>query len=455
MSAARASALQVDLSRQAGGDPVAAPVPAAERITALDAVRGFALLGILLMNIVAWGMHLAAYDNPTVAGGATGLNLWMWTISHVLVEGKMRALFSMVFGAGIVLFTSRLEARGAGVAVADLYYRRTLWLMAFGVAHVYLLWIGEVLYPYALCALALFPFRNMRPRPLLAIAGSLMVLLSIVSVWSAHDSRTTRDKGLEAIRLEAEGKKLDEDRKSAKREYEDWLKMVQPGPDEIKKDTKGFGGGLLDVLAYRARLVWEYGHAYPYYSPWLLDVWAMMLAGMAFFKLGIIDGRRSNAFYLRLAVAAYVIGIGVNSFSAWNCIRTRWDPVLRGYFSTTYDLGRLAVSVGHMSLIVLMVRSGSLPSLSSRLAAVGRTAFSNYVLQSVICSLLFYGYGFGLYGKLQRYQLAYVVLPIWVVQLVVSPIWLRHFRFGPLEWCWRSLTYWKRQPFRIGPAEAI
>jgi len=441
--------------RAARDVPVAAPVPAAERIAALDAVRGFALLGILLMNIVAWGMHLAAYDNPTVAGGATGPNLWMWTISHVLVEGKMRALFSMVFGAGIVLFTSRLEARGAGLAVADLYYRRTLWLLAFGIAHVYLLWIGEVLYPYALCALALFPFRNLRPKPLLVIAGSLMALTSVYSVWTVHDSRTTRDKGLEAIRLEKEGKPLDAEQKSAKEEYDQWLKMVQPGPDEIAKDAKAFGGGLLDVLAYRAGLVWEYGHAYPYYSPWHWDVWAMMLAGMALFKLGIIDGSRSSAFYFRLSVAAYAIGIGVNLVSAWSCIRTQWDPVLRGYFSTTYDAGRLAVALGHMSLVILMVRSGSLPWLSSRLAAVGRTAFSNYVLQSVICSLLFYGYGFGLYGRLQRYQLLYVVLPIWVLQLLVSPIWLRHFRFGPLEWCWRSLTYWKRQPFRIEAARAV
>ena len=438
-----------------GGAPVAAPVSAAERIQALDAVRGFALLGILLMNIVAWAMHLAAYDNPTVAGGATGANLWMWTISHVLVEGKMRALFSMVFGAGIILFTSRLEARGAGVAVADLYYRRTLWLMAFGVAHVYLLWIGEILYPYALCGLALFPFRILRPRSLLVIAASLMLLMSAVSVWTVFDNRATRDKGIEAIRLEKEGQTLDKDRKTAKQEYEDWLEMVQPGPDDIKKDREAFGGGLLEVVGYRAGLVWEFAHSSPYYSPWQWDIWAMMLVGMALFKLGIIGGTRSNAFYLRLAVTAYAIGIGVNSLSAWNNIATRWDPVQRGHFSTTYDLGRLAVALGHMSLIILMVRIGSLSWLTSRLAAVGQVAFSNYVLQSVICSLLFYGYGFGLYGRLQRYELLYVVLPIWVVQLIVSPIWLRHFRFGPLEWCWRSLTYWKRQPFRIAPAPAV
>ncbi len=240
----------------------------------------------LLMNIVAWGMHFAAYDNPTATGGATGANLWMWTISHVLVEGKMRALFSMVFGAGIILFTSRLEARGAGVAVGDLYYRRTLWLMAFGIAHVYLLWIGEILYPYALCGLALFPFRTLRPRSLLVIAATLMMLMSAVSVWTVFDNRATRDEGLEAIRLEKAKKTLDEDQQSAKQEYEDWLKFVQPRPDDIKKDKEAFGGGLLDVVGYRAGLVWEFGHANPYYSPWNWDIWAMMLVGMASSSLG-------------------------------------------------------------------------------------------------------------------------------------------------------------------------
>jgi len=429
-------------------------VSAAERIQAIDAVRGFALLGILLMNIVAWAMHFAAYDDPTVAGGATGANLWMWTISHVLVEGKMRALFSMVFGAGIILFTSRLEARGAGVTAADLYYRRTLWLMAFGMVHVYLLWVGEILYPYALCGLALFPFRTLRPRSLLLIAAALMILMSGVSVWTVFDNRATRDEGLEAIRLEKEGKVLDEDQKSAKQDYEEWLEMVRPAPEDIEKDREGFGGGFLEVMVYRAGFVWDFVHANPYYSPWHWDIWAMMLVGMALFKLGIIGGTRSNRFYLWLAVTAGAIGVGVNAFSAWNYIVTRWDPVRRGYFSTTYDLGRLAVAVGYMSLIILMVRIDSLPWLTSRLAAVGRTAFSNYVLQSVICSTVFYGYGFGLYGRLQRYELMYVVVPIWVAQLIISPIWLRHFRFGPLEWCWRSLTYWKRQPFRIAPAAA-
>src|ERR1017187_8591267 len=139
----------------ASGRP--APVERGERISALDTLRGFALLGIFLMNIVAMGLFGAAYDDPTAAGGSTGANLWVWAVLHVIAEGKMRCLFSMVFGASVILLTSRLEARGTS---ADIYYRRTLWLLLIGILDAYLLWAGDILYPYALCGLALFPFRK-------------------------------------------------------------------------------------------------------------------------------------------------------------------------------------------------------------------------------------------------------------------------------------------------------
>ena len=135
----------------------------------MDALRGFALLGILLMNIVAMGMYGAAYNNPTITGGATGPNLWVWTAMHILAEGKMRCLFSLVFGASVILLMRRLGDRPEA---ADIYYRRTLWLLLFGIVHAYLLWGGDILYPYALCALALYPFRNLRAKTLI-IVGSI------------------------------------------------------------------------------------------------------------------------------------------------------------------------------------------------------------------------------------------------------------------------------------------
>src|ERR1022692_1429828 len=136
------------------------PITPEERINSLDTLRGFALLGILPANVLVFGMYFAAGNDPTVAGGATGLNLASWALFRILIEGKMRCLFSMVFGASMILLTSRVEAR-SGATAADIYYRRNLWLLLFGLAHAFLLFWGDILYPYALCALILFPFRKL------------------------------------------------------------------------------------------------------------------------------------------------------------------------------------------------------------------------------------------------------------------------------------------------------
>src|SRR5215470_11014770 len=150
------------------------PITRQERINSLDALRGFALLGILPANVLVFGMYLAAGNDPTVAGGATGLNLVSWALFRILIEGKMRALFSMVFGASMILLTSRTEERSGAGAAADIYYRRNLWLLLFGLAHAFLLFWGDILYPYALCALILFPFRKLSAKKLL-IVGVLCI----------------------------------------------------------------------------------------------------------------------------------------------------------------------------------------------------------------------------------------------------------------------------------------
>src|SRR6266446_3351724 len=153
-----------------------APVVREERIASIDVLRGFALLGILWMNVVAFALPGAAYADPTIAGGARGANLLFWLFSQILVEGKMRTLFSMLFGAGVILFTSRAEARGAESRIGDLYYRRTLWLIAFGLLHAYFIWSGDILYGYGVAGLLLFPFRHLPARTLI-IAG--LVVLAI------------------------------------------------------------------------------------------------------------------------------------------------------------------------------------------------------------------------------------------------------------------------------------
>jgi uncharacterized protein len=441
----------ISVSAVPSGMQMPAPVNQAERITALDTLRGFALLGILLMNIVGMGMIMGAYDDPIAAGGSTGANLGVWAVLHVLAEGKMRCLFSMVFGASVILLTSRLERTEYGKTMSgDIYYRRTLWLMLFGIIHAYLLWAGDILYLYALCGLALFPFRKMAPRALLTIGIVIGLLDSGLYIAGGYYYGHTIASGQAAIAAQQAGQKLTDSQESDKRTYENWRKENRPTPEEIKKNDDAWRGNPLSVIAARAKLVTP-GHNSAYYSPlsgtW--DVWCMMFIGMALFKMGVFSAQRSTGFYATLVLICYGIGLPLNSYSAWMIIRSHFDPVVHMYWNSTYDLGRLTIALGHMGVIMLLCKAGALRWLMSSLGAVGQMAFSNYIMHSVLTAFFFTGYGLKMYGKLQRYELYYVVAAIWVFQLIVSPIWLRHFRFGPLEWGWRSLTYWKRQPMRL------
>jgi uncharacterized protein len=412
---------------------------------ALDAVRGVAVLGILLMNIVAMGMYGAAYDDPAVIGGATGLNLWTWIVMHVLAEGKMRCLFSMIFGASVLLLTSRLEPRRDS---ADIYYRRTLWLLVFGVAHAYLLWEGDILYPYALCGLALYPFRKRSAKSLLTIGAVIMVLDSVAFIGMGFKDRQTLNEGRAAAQADLQGKKLSDEQKAAKSEYDRWKRFNRPTAEQLDKDAQGWRGSPISVIKARAEVV-SFFHNIPYYSPLNLDIWCMMFIGMGLFKLGALSGTRSFRFYAYLVLIGYGVGLPLNSYTAWVIVKSHFDPVVHSFANAPYDAGRLSVALGHLGLVMLLVKAGLLRGLLSCLTAIGQMAFSNYLFQSVVTAFLFTGYGLKLYDRLERYQLYYVVAGIWVIEMIVSPIWLRHFRFGPLEWCWRSLTYWKRQPARI------
>jgi len=169
---------------------------------------------------------------------------------------------------------------------------------------------------------------------------------------------------------------------------------------------------------------------------------------MAFLKLGVLTGSYSIKFYGWMAFISFAVGLPVGAFSFWWAAKGRFTIDSMAFAFSFYEIGRLT-AFGYVATLVLLVKLGTLRGITRPLAAVGQMAFSNYILTSVVCTTIFEGYGLSLFGKLQRYQLYGVVLLVWLVILGVSPVWLRRFRFGPLEWIWRSLTYWKKQPFRI------
>ena len=423
------------------------PVAADERLRTLDVLRGTALLGIVLMNIVFSGLPFAAYANPNLWGGNDPLNVAVLAVQWVLFDGKMRALFSMMFGAGIVLFMDRALARENSVRAADLLTRRMLWLMLFGALHGWLIWAGDILYSYGLFGLLIVPMRNVAPRKLLITAGVALTLLSLAVVGRGFSHRSTRNAAIEARAADARGQTLTTQQREAEKEWDEVYNGALPSKAKLQEEVDNYRKGYRGVMTQRAPLMRKFNFI-PVYFPPGIDIWALMLIGMALFKLGVLQGERPRSFYVRTAVAGYAIGITVNALSTYGMVTSNYDIIATMFWNSPYQIGRVAVALGHASVVILLAKGPALRWLTDRLAAVGQMALSNYISHSIIYAVVFYTPGLGWFGQLQRYQLYVVVLVIWALNLAWSPIWLRYFRFGPLEWGWRSLTYWQRQPMR-------
>jgi len=424
-----------------------AAAPTADRIEAMDALRGVALFGILLMNIAQFGLPYA-YSDPSVYGGDTGADLWSWIILQMGFEGTQRGLFSILFGAGVILMTSRLEAAGRNDA-ADIYFRRNLWLVLFGVIHAYiLLWTGEILFFYGVTALFLYAFRKLPPRHLFAIGAAGLLVIALWNVGDARHAIDLAQENAEAEAILAGGGELTKEQEASKEEWDAYVGELKPDADKIAEAIEARKGGYLKVLTHQAPEV-------VHFESWMLyryffDIFSMMLFGMAFFKMGVLTLGKKKRVYALMALIGYGVGLTVNYFETTLILKNNFSVEAIAEAQITYDVGRVAMTVGHLGAILLFFKSGLLSFLRRALAAVGRMALTNYVSHSIICAFIFYGFGFGLYGDLQRHQLYYVVFGIWLFQLVVSPLWLARFRFGPLEWGWRALTYMRRPRMRLG-----
>lgn len=424
-------------------------IRSAERIRSIDTLRGFSLLGILLLNINSFGLPFGAYFNPTVWGGATGADLTTWLVAMTWWDGKMRCIFSMLFGASAVIFLDRAERRGAGIASADLYYRRTMWLIVIGLLHAHLIWAGDILYGYGVVGLLLFPLRRLRARTLI-IAGSVIILVHSLQGIGA---------GYGIAQLKAQAERADQ---SPTRSVEDlqaqaqWAGLVQifaTPPDAVQKEIATHRGGWLGNLVQRSgeAALLEFTLFFQFL---LLDVLGMLVMGMGLFKAGVFDASRSNGFYGALAAAGFAIGVPLNYWCATTWIESGFDlPTYFTYIGASADIGRFTVAMGYTGLIMLACKAG-LRLITTPLSWVGQMALSNYLLTSVLCTLIFNGYGLGAFGRVSRSELLYVVVGVWAVNLIWSPLWLRRYLHGPAEWAWRSVMYWQKQPMRrpVAPA---
>jgi uncharacterized protein len=364
----------------------------------------------------------------------------------VLFESKMMALFSMLFGAGLILMHTRAES--VGRRFAGVYYRRVLWLLMFGLAHAYLLWMGDILYAYAMCGLILYPLRRRSPRLLLILGIVLLVFGSLIKLGSGYSFEMLKDVNDRAQSKLAAGESITAQEEAFVAQWDEMRAAFQASPEEVEREIEAYGSGYLDVLEFRApEALMMQTQAFLFISLW--RVGGLMLIGMALMKLGVFSGQRSRRFYIVLMVTGFGLGIPLAYLGMSQWFAHDFDFIRFFQADSHFNyFGSILVALGYVGLIITIYNRGWLTWLSTRLAAVGRTALTNYLLHSIICTTVFYGYGFGLFGHVDRFALQGFVLAVWVLQLIVSPIWLARFRFGPAEWLWRSLTYWKRQPMK-------
>jgi uncharacterized protein len=425
----------------------ALPVQPSERISSIDVVRGFALLGILVLNVLSFGLPEAALFNPTVKGGFTGLNFGEWVVSTLVFEHKMMTTFSMLFGAGLLLFTDRAIARGQ--SPAQLFYRRCGILLVFGLLHAYLLWEGDILYTYALCGMILYLARNWRPDILVPLGVLALFPPALLMPVSATYFGQAREASVRVEAAKAAGKDPSEKDKALAASWVEIRSGFHPTAEDVTDEIRLKGHGTYGAI-FRNRAVsvaFMQAILFPLYMGW--DALGRMLIGMGLMKLGVFSAERSRRFYVMMMLAGYGVGLPLVAIGAYRAMQHEFDVVYLFSGGMRYnDFGSIPVALGHVGALILVYKSGAAAWLTRRLAAVGRMALSNYLMHTILCTTLFYGYGFGLFGRLDRVQLFGVVIAIWALQLWLSPIWLKYFRFGPAEWLWRTLTYGKAQPMR-------
>lgn len=405
---------------RAQGSLFSGPTRESERIQVLDILRGVALLGILITNIQHFSMVAGAVRNPTLFGDLQGANFWVYAFTFNLALQKFLPLFSMLFGAGILLMADRRKASGRSPTA--LHYRRMAVLLIIALIHSYLIWYGDILFAYAVCGMFVFLFRERSARFLitagiitLAAFPVMRFLLiaapGLIPYWDFFPGMT-----LEEI---------------------------------IAADVAAFQGGWVENLQMRARYALEDQTL----GLLIHNFWkaaGLMLIGMGLFRLRVIAGEAKRSVYWTLVALGVGVALPLTVGAFWANHATGWrNPWVRELTLQVIHWVGIVMSLGWMGIVMLICQAGCRSWLGRALAAVGRTALSNYLLQSLICTFIFYGFGLGLYGSVERIGQISIVVGVWVLQLVFSPLWLRHFQFGPAEWVWRTLSYGKRPAFRV------
>ena len=411
------------------------PVTESQRIEVLDVIRGFSLLGILLLNIIAFGLVSQSYINPSLDLPDLFTIDWViWGAIEVTAEGAMRGMFSVLFGAGIVMFCANKTQ-----ADQKLFLRRNFFLLCFGIVDAYfLLWYGDILITYAVAGYILYYLRNLTGKTLLQISIAILCFTTFLNYLGKEVISYSKDAYIEVNT--SEQTEITEEKIIWAEAWDEFRVNYQPNEAEISSEISQRRGTYAEAFEWNAERKNIVIYSLPYY---LWDIFLMMVLGMALFKLGILQGERNLSFYKKLAGVSFTIGLSVNFIELYLFTSSGFDYRFSRVFLSSYDLGRLGMAMGYISVLNIVIKADVFKAVRLKLQNVGRMALTNYILHSIICMVLFTGVGFGLVNELSRANLYIVVLAIWIFQIYFSGFWLKRYQAGPLEWLWRNMTYKK------------
>jgi uncharacterized protein len=414
-------------------DGVAAPSADTRHIT-LDAVRGFAVMGILAMNIVDFAMPESAYISPAVYGGSQGINLASWIFSALFFDGKMRGLFSLLFGASLLLVINRADAKGEDTA--KVHFSRMAWLMVFGLVHYFLIWSGDILFTYACIGCIAYLFRNC------SVSRLIRTAIIIFVVGSAMNSIQFGLQYQEQLRAQVPGAPA-----ALVQQYEADKAQSTFAAKETARQIALHRSGYTDIVAEK----WKSQFWMPLIGVimGLLETLPLMLLGMALFKNGFLTGEWEEPRYRRIVYWTLPTGLALTAVIIFIEYISGFDEIVMWSAMFGWSvLPHLAVTIAYAAILMVFVRRVSASAFLKRVVATGRMAFSNYLGTSIVMTTIFYGYGLGLFGHIGRAGLWPFVLGAWIIMLSWSKPWLIRFRYGPLEWLWRSLARGTLQPMR-------
>ena len=407
---------------------ITAPSP---RYPTLDIVRGVAVMGILAMNIQAFALPEIAYFMPIGPHSEGSANQISWFIDYVLFNGKMRALFSILFGASCLLIIDRAIANGQ--LPAKVHYSRMLWLFLFGLAHLILIWWGDILAQYALAGMILYSARNLSVKALWRWVAAMFVIeflmFGVNSVLGTLMYSGLIPSSIAPEMVANMGEMFTLDNAT----YTDELALMR--------------GGYAAIVADRWSMIGESAIFWVLMMPATLG---LMFIGMALYKNGFLTGEWAVDRYRRVAVWTMGIGLPVSIAMGFWAMQSGGAPMVSFAINLGYgSLFQIIMAVGYAALIIWWWKTGGSGGTAAQvLARTGQMAFTNYLGTSIVMTTIFYGYGLGLFGQVERFALWGFVLAAWAAMMAGSWFWLARYQYGPLEWVWRSLARGKVQPMR-------